>query len=387
MKCQKHLFNLDDNVHYLNCAYKAPLLKSSEKAAIDALIKDRNPFKLTPDDFFNDVNNVKTLFGNLINCHKDNIALIPSSSYGFSTALKNIKAKVGGIAITLKDEFPGSYFSLKKWCENNHNELKIISPSVNSCKLGANWNTEIIKNINNNTSIVLISSIHWMNGTKFNLTEIGEKCKKHGAIFIVDGTQSVGAMKMDVKKYNIDALICASYKWLFGPYSTGLAYFSDKFQNGSPIEESWMNRSNAKDFSSLTNYDSNYQKKSNRYDVGEKSNFLLIPILLNGIKQVNTWTVNEIQKYCKGLAKPIIEELSKFNVKFEDEEYLSPHLFSLNLPDNIDSKSLKKELEKQNIYISLRGDFLRLSFNVFNNENDVNKLISVIKKQLQINNN
>ena len=85
---------MDDNVHYLNCAYKAPLLKSSEKAAIDALIKDRNPFKLTPDDFFNDVNNVKTLFGNLINCHKDNIALIPSSSYGFSTALKNIKAKV-----------------------------------------------------------------------------------------------------------------------------------------------------------------------------------------------------------------------------------------------------------------------------------------------------
>ena len=74
-----------------------------------------------------------------------------------------------------------------------------------------------------------MSSIHWMNGTKFKLKEIGERCKKFGAMFIVDGTQSVGALKMDINEYNIDALVCASYKWLFGPYSMGLAYFSDQF--------------------------------------------------------------------------------------------------------------------------------------------------------------
>lgn len=382
MNCQKHLFSLNEDVHYLNCAYKAPLLKSAEKAATNALIKDRNPFNLKVDDFFSDVNKVKIEFGKLINSPKENIALIPSTSYGFSSILNNIKSKSGKTAITIKDEFPGSYFCLEKWTKKNNNNLKIISPSTSSNVVGENWNQQILDNINNNTSLVLMSSIHWMNGTKFKLKEIGERCKKHGAKFIVDGTQSVGALKMDISEYNIDALVCASYKWLFGPYSMGLAYFSDQFTNGSPIEESWMNRTNASNFSSLTNYDPNYQSKANRFDVGEKSNFLLMPILLEGLKQVNKWTVHGVQSYCKELTVPLISKLSEIGIKFEDQKYFSPHLFALSLPTNIDPIQLKLNLEENKVFISLRGDFLRVSLNVFNDMNDIEKLVTVIKKTI-----
>lgn len=382
MNCQKHLFSLNEDVHYLNCAYKAPLLKIAEKAATNALIKDRNPFNLKVDDFFSDVNKVKIEFGKLINSPKENIALIPSTSYGFSSILNNIKSKPGKTAITIKDEFPGSYFCLEKWTKKNNNNLKIISPSTSSNVVGENWNQQILDNINNNTSLVLMSSIHWMNGTKFKLREIGERCKKHGAKFIVDGTQSVGALKMDISEYNIDALVCASYKWLFGPYSMGLAYFSDQFTNGSPIEESWMNRTNASNFSSLTNYDPNYQSKANRFDVGEKSNFLLMPILLEGLKQVNKWTVHGVQSYCKELTVPLISKLSEIGIKFEDQKYFSPHLFALSLPTNIDPIQLKLNLEENKVFISLRGDFLRVSLNVFNDMNDIEKLVTVIKKTI-----
>lgn len=382
MNCQKHLFSLNEDVHYLNCAYKAPLLKIAEKAATNALIKDRNPFNLKVDDFFSDVNKVKIEFGKLINSPKENIALIPSTSYGFSSILNNIKSKPGKTAITIKDEFPGSYFCLEKWTKKNNNNLKIISPSTSSNVVGENWNQQILDNINNNTSLVLMSSIHWMNGTKFKLREIGERCKKHGAKFIVDGTQSVGALKMDISEYNIDALVCASYKWLFGPYSMGLAYFSDQFTNGSPIEESWMNRTNASNFSSLTNYDPNYQSKANRFDVGEKGNFLLMPILLEGLKQVNKWTVHGVQSYCKELTVPLISKLIEIGIKFEDKKYFSPHLFALSLPTNIDPIQLKLNLEENKVFISLRGDFLRVSLNVFNDMNDIEKLVTVIKKTI-----
>jgi len=382
MECQKHLFSIDNDVHYLNCAYKAPLLKSAEQAALNALIKDRNPYNLKVEDFFNDVNKVKIEFGKLINSDKDNVALIPSSSYGFSSILNNIKSNEGKIAITIKDEFPGSYFCLKKWVKENKNELQVISPLIESHNVGEDWNHKILKSINKHTSLVLMSSIHWMNGTKFNLKEIGNKCKKNGAKFIVDGTQSVGAMKMDVNEFNIDALVCASYKWLFGPYSMGLAYLSDEFQNGDPIEESWMNRTNASNFSSLTEYDSKYQIKSNRFDVGEKSNFLLMPILLEGLKQINEWSVDNIYNYCENLSQPIKNKLSEMGILFEDNKYFSPHLFSLNLPKNVNPILLKSNLEKNQVFISLRGDFLRVSLNVFNNKKDVNKLIDVIHKTI-----
>ena len=85
-----------------------------------------------------------------------------------------------------------------------------------------------------------MSSIHWTDGTKFDLRKIGERCREANALFIVDGTQSVAVMPIDVVENNVDALVCASYKWLLGPYSIGLAYYSEAFNSGKPIEDSWL---------------------------------------------------------------------------------------------------------------------------------------------------
>ncbi|MEZ4722552.1 MAG: aminotransferase class V-fold PLP-dependent enzyme [Flavobacteriales bacterium] len=100
----------------------------------------------------------------------------------------------------------------------------------------------------------------------------------------MDGTQSVGAMHMDVMRYNIDALVCAGYKWLLGPYSIGMAYIGETFNDGIPLEETWMNRTNAQDFSHLTDYDPVYQPGAARYSIGESSQFILLPMLLEGVE-------------------------------------------------------------------------------------------------------
>ena len=108
-------------------------------------------------------------------------------------------------------------------------------------------------------------------------------------VFIVDGSQSVGVIPMDVVKFKIDALICTGYKWLFGPYSIGLAYYGDAFQGGVPIEDSWMNRANAEDFSGLTGYTDLYKDGSARFNVGESSHFILLPMMIRALDQVLEW--------------------------------------------------------------------------------------------------
>ncbi len=380
MKCQKHLFNIKENIHYLNCAYKAPLLKSSEEACIKALIKERNPSDIIADNFFNVTEEVRGYFAEIINSSSNNIAIIPSTSYGFSSVLNNIEGKKNGNAITIQDEFPSGYFSIKRWCKENSNELLLINPDDDQILIGENWNDNLINQITEQTSIVLISSVHWMNGIRFNLEKIGQKCKKVGAKFIVDGTQSVGVLKMDVNKYNISALICASYKWLFGPYSVALAYINDDFNQGKPLEESWMNRVNSENFSALTNYEDTYQSNAGKFNVGESSNFILMPMLRESLKQIMKWKPNEIEAYCKSLIQPLINYLESLGVAFEKEKYFSNHLFALQLPANINMELLKNNLIKNNIYTSIRGNYLRVSVNVFNDEKDILKLINVIKQ-------
>ena len=378
MECQKHLFSLHPDVHYLNNAYKGPLLKSAEFAATKALQRGRNPADMNTADFFDLVEEVKGLYAQLVNCHTDQVAAIPSTSYGFATALKNIKAKAGGNAITVEDEFPSGYFALEKWCKEQKNKLNIISPSTRDRnEISQNWNQKIIEGINENTSLVIMSSVHWANGVKFDLEAIGKKCKEMKAIFVVDGTQSVGSQPIDVQACNINVLVTAAYKWMLGPYSLGFMYLDENFYKGTPLEESWMNRTNAKDFSTLTNYDHEYQPKANRYNMGERSNFILMPIAKEGLSQILLWKPTEIQKYAANLAQPLFEFLKADNLSF------SNHLFSLPMPDRIDKEKLNENLRKRKIILSQRGESLRVSINVFNDEKDIEALIETIDQSMK----
>jgi selenocysteine lyase/cysteine desulfurase len=378
IKCQKDLFNLDSEVTYLNCAYKAPLLNEAEKEAVKALLTERNPFKLKANNYFEISDEIRKEFSKIIGSQSNEIAILPSTSYGFANVFNNIKSSRKN-TLTVENEFPSGYFAIKKWCKINNSKLRVIKRDNLSAE---EWNKKIIKSINNRTNIVMMSSIHWMNGTKFDLKQIGNKCKEVGAYFIVDGTQSVGASSINVKEFNIDALICAGYKWLFGPYSMALGYFSEKFNDGNPIEESWMNRSNASEFSNLTDYDIKYKPMAGRYNVGQTTNFILSPIMLRGLKQINKWGILSIEDYCNQLAQSLLKKLKPLNFSFETKKYFKPHLFSLGLPKEINPLDLKNRLDNERIYVSLRGSNIRISINVFNNDNDIEKLVSVIKKEI-----
>ena len=377
MKCQRELFSLRADEHYLNCAYKAPLLKSAEAACIQALIRERNPMDITEETYFEEVSMVKEYFSKLVNAKTSQIAIVPSVSYGFSSILNNTGAKEDGNAITVKDEFPSGYFALESWCKRNDNELFIAKPDTYG-SVGESWNKNLLDSINERTSVVLISSVHYMNGMKFDLEEIGKKCRTVGAKFLVDGTQSVGALKMDIEEYRIDALVCAGYKWLLGPYSIALTYFSEYYNNGVPLEEAWLNRKNSNIFNKLSDYEMEYRPDAARYNVGETSNFILMPMIRESLKQIVAWKPDSIQQYCAELIQPLISYMKNLNIEFENKEYFCNHLFALRLPQGTDLEVLYENLIKNNICLSVRGEHLRISVNVFNDQTDIDKLIETI---------
>jgi selenocysteine lyase/cysteine desulfurase len=118
---------------------------------------------------------------------------------------------------------------------------------------------------------------------------------------VVDGTQSVGALPFDVRRVRPDALIVASYKWMMGPYSLGLAYYGERFDGGVPLEETWMGRKGSEDFSALVDYVDDYQPGALRYDVGERSNFALMPMLTAALELLLAW---KPRRTCRRTAPP-----------------------------------------------------------------------------------
>jgi selenocysteine lyase/cysteine desulfurase len=220
--------------------------------------------------------------------------------------------------------------------------------------------------------------VHWADGTRFNLMDIRKRTKEVGALLIIDGTQSVGALPFDVEKIQPDAVVCAGYKWLMGPYSIGLAYYGEYFDNGKPIEESWLNRKNSENFAGLVNYQTDYQPGALRYDMGEHSNFILVPMMRAALKQVEQWGAENIQAYCARIAHKPIQLLQEKGFWVEDEAYRGHHLFGVRVPKHINLNSLKENMIKNKISVSFRGDAMRISPNVYNDEKDLMKLVKVL---------
>jgi len=379
MTSQKHLFELPEDIHYLNAAYMSPLMKSVYEAGIEGMRRKLNPSSITDEDFFTGTEVVKQKFGNLIKAPEQQIAIIPSASYGLKAAVNNIPLNTGAHAIVIGHDFPSDHYTMREWCRQNKKELKIIDAPGLVNGRGAAWNEKILNAITKDTCAIVLSTIHWTDGTKFDLKRIGERCREVNAYFIADGTQSVGALPIDVSAFKLDALVCAAYKWLMGPYSMGLAYYSEVFNGGTPLEDSWMTRSNSRDFSGLTTYVDDYSPGAGRYNMGEFTNFIHMPMVEAGLHQVEKWGVDSVQDYCSRLSQPLLAYLRAEGYWVEQDEYRASHLFGFLLPAKADKKNFSRELQKKKVIVSIRGDVIRVSPHVYNDQGDIKALIEVLE--------
>ncbi len=377
---QRSKFSLPNSGTYLNGAYMSPLLKSVEKAGLKGMLRKRNPFSITPTDFFTETEKLRQEYARLINVKESNrIVIIPSVSYGIATVAKNVKLSAGENVIVAAEQFPSNYYSWSELAQERGAELKAVS-SIHGAGRGKIWNERILESINSKTRLVALGHVHWADGTLFQLAEIRKRTKEVGALLVIDGTQSVGALPFDVQIIQPDALICAGYKWLMGPYSIGLAYFGEYFDQGKPLEENWINRKDSENFSALVNYQSGYQPSALRYEVGEHSNFIAVPMLLAAIQQINQWNPANIQKYCEKISKKALVQLTDAGFWIEDPAYRGHHLFGIRLPQNINQDKVVEALKKNKIAVSFRGDAIRVAPHVYNSEAEMNKLASVLKK-------
>lgn len=379
MDLQKQLFDLDEDVTYLNGAYMSPILKSVAeigKRKVEAKLK---PYQITGPDFFTTVSEIKKEFSALIRANDlERIAIIPSVSYGLANVAKNIDVRNKEILI-VAEQFPSNVYPWKELVETQNAVIKTIDPPQSLKQRGKVWNEKILEAINNNTGMVAIAHVHWADGTLFDLKAIRKRTKEVGALLIIDGTQSVGAFPFDVQELDPDALICAGYKWLIGPYGMGVAYYGSAFDNGNPIEQNWINRKDSENFAALVDYNDEYQAGAMRYSMGEQSNFILAPMFLESLKKLNEWGVENIQKYCESITGAPLKELQSKGYWVENIDFRSSHLFGLR-KGGMDVESIKQELENNQIFVSIRGSSIRVSPNVYNTEKDMMKLVEVLIK-------
>src|SRR5581483_11476551 len=153
-----------------------------------------------------------------------------------------------------------------------------------------------------------------------------------------------------------------------------------RYENGEPFEDNWIARKGSDNFQRLVEYEDEYAPGAIRYDVGERSNFILAAMLAEALKVVLDFQPARIQEYCAALSAGPIEKARALGFVIEDADARGAHLFGLRTPRGVDLKQLNESLRARRVFASLRGSALRVSPHVYNDERDFEALLQVLQE-------
>ena len=375
----RSLFSLPAESHYLNCAFMAPASKRVAAAGRRAIERVEAPARLGVPDFFETGARVRRLFADIIGApDPDRVAIIPSVSYAMATIARNTPLAPGQAVVVVEEQFPSVVYTWRRACREAGATLRTVAAPDTAGSRAEAWNAALLDAIDERTAVVAVPELHWTDGLRFDLDAIGARVRAVGGRFVIDGTQSVGALPFDVGRIRPDALACAGYKWLTGPYSVGAAWYGPAFDGGTPIEENWITRAGSDRFNELVNYRDDYRPGAIRYDVGERSNFILLPMFEAGLEQVREWGPETVAAHTRALTAAAADRLRELGCRIEDERWRAGHLLGVRLPAGVDIAQLGRSLAARQVSVSLRGGAIRVAPHLYNDAGDLDALIDVL---------
>jgi selenocysteine lyase/cysteine desulfurase len=371
LPCQRALFDIPRDVAYFDCAKMSPLLNGAAEAGKTGLMRKAHPWDVKAEHWFDESERVRALAAALLGAADEDVAIVPAVSYGMASAMANIRVAAGQSIVILAEDFPSGVYAARALAERAEARLVTVARP----REGESWTASLLDAIGGDTALVVTPQVHWVCGSVIDVEAVARRCRSVGAALILDTTQSTGALPLDLAAVDPDYLVAAGYKWLLGPYSLGFLYVAPRHQQGRPLEEGWVVRRGAEDFRRLSEYPDELYPDARRFDVGERSNFALLPVAGAAVAQLLEWGVGSIAETLGPMTAGIAARLEAHGIHASPER--APHYLSVRFaagpPEGIEEK-----LASAGVHVSLRGDRMRITPHLYNDDEDVERLVAAI---------
>ena len=372
---QRDLFDIPEKVCYLNCAYISPLLKSTVEAGKQGIERKSRPWEIRPSDFFSTAGKVREMASSLLGSAPSDIAIVPSASYGLATAARNLPVQPGDNIVVLAEQYPSNFYIWERLAERSAATVRTVPRPPDG-----DWTSGVLEALDSQTAIAALPHCHWSDGTLVDLQKVRYRLDELRGALVVDLTQSLGAMRFELNQIRPDFAVAAAYKWLLGPYSTGLLYVDPRHQQGEPLELPIFSRKNAADFSDIR-YRAEFEPGACRYDVGEVANFALLPALLHALTQIVEWGIPAIEAELAQRTRAIAHCAKTLGLEVIDSAFRAPHFVGIRFPGG-PPPGLAEHFRTENVYVGFRGDTLRVTPYLYNTEEDIARFARVLQTAL-----
>ncbi len=331
------------------------------------------------DIFFNDdatsLLKIYEKIAGMVHGDADDIAFAESNSMAMSLVGLAFKQKHTTFnMVSTDDEFPSNsvpfeYLGIEMRYAKSENYRFPVSSILSLC--------------NAQTLAVVTSYVQYCTGFRQNLEKLGSELKKRNILFIVNATQAFPFFPLDIHQMNIDVLTCSIHKWGFCGHIGTLFITTKEFRNKypSPIA-GWLSVdvSQENDFiHTAKNKSFSIWNSARQYDFGS-SNLKARLGLGTALDFLESFGWEELRHHLFQMTDYLISQLTLLHVNI-----ISPHntenersaIVSFSL-ENGKNKELIAYLEKNNVIVSLRNNYIRASVNIFNNKKDIDILCNKV---------
>jgi len=367
-------FPVTSEIIFFDHARVAPLPKRV-KQVVTAFIDDATRFGTAHyENWVLELERTRKKFAELINANRDEIAFVKNTSEGISIVANGFDWQLGDNVVIPDIEFPANVYP---WW--NLKQRGVETRMVKSVE-GRVLFDELVKQVDNKTRILSISSVECNSGFRSDLNRLGTFCKEKGILFFVDAIQSLGVLPLDVKKDHIDFLSADGHKWMLSVEGLGGFYISKNVVDRiRPTTMGWGNVVNAENF---MDYNFTLQKDAKKFEEGTP-NTMSIHAFGAALGLLLETGIDNIEKRVISLGNYIIAELNQRNIKIYSSTLLNERSGNISFVLDKDVNKLYSFMLENKVKLTVRDGLVRFSPHFYNNEDEVLQVFDILDSYLK----
>ncbi len=310
-------------------------------------------------DWYTDADRMRASIARLIHAEPDDIAFVPNAAAALSIVLAGITPKQNENIVTLDDEFPNYLYQ----------GLARKVP----------WE-RFYESVDDRTRLVALSEVNYATGFRPPLGEISRFLTEKNVPLFLDGSQSVGALAFDVGKTPVDVLAVHGYKWLMAPTGAGFMYVSPAFRKKLPPNViGWRSHRDWRNVDRLHSGTPVFKDAAEKYEGGG------LPFhLLYAMDSSVTWMLEigpeAIERRVMELASSTRSMLRGLGAELDGADQKKASQIVIAGFPSVDASAAARALREQKVVIAARHGRLRISPHFYNDDEDLKRLESALKK-------
>ena len=224
----------------------------------------------------------------------------------------------------------------------------------------------------------------WVNsfsGVAVDLHALGAVCRNHNVLFVVNGSQALGARPLNISQTPLDAFTSCGFKWLCGPYATGFCWIRPDVRESLDYNQAyWLIMPAGQDLNHMRDYTVRTDLGARKYDVFGTANFLNVKPWLAAVEYLLAQGIEQIAAYNERLVTHLIEGLDpdRYTLLSPREGPERSTLVFVTHRNPERNPTIYTALQQEGFDLSLREGQLRFSPHLYNTEDELDRVLHML---------